>query len=339
VDVWTERWVKGLFLSHDPRGAAAMRILVTGGAGFVGSSVVSDLVARGIEVKVIDRARGALPRLRNATLEIVEGDIEDRETVQHAMRGVDVVYHLADTFSSKSDEVLDVDVKGNINLLETAAACGIGHFLFASTHRVYGRPRYLPIGEDHPLNPEESGRALYAIFKLANEQLCLCYWREHGLPVTIFRFWWSFGHEIGGRALRTLIDTALKGQPIRVPQEAGGNFLHNDDAARAFHLATLNDKAYGEVFNLSSGTFTTWHELARLACALTDSPSQLELVPREEWVGDISIGTDRSIPYVCNLDISKAQRLIGYRPKCSAQEVGSLLQGAVSRLVLSRKNS
>lgn len=315
-----------------------MRVLVTGGAGFVGSSVVSDLVARGIEVRVIDKARGALP-LRNATLEIVEGGVEDRETVQQAMKGIDVVYHLADTFSSQSDEVLDIDVKGNINLLETAAACGIRHFLFASTHRVYGRPRYLPIDEEHPLNPEESGRALYAIFKLANEKLCLSYWRERGLPVTIFRFWWSFGHEIGGRALRTLIDTALKGQPIRVPQEAGGSFLHNDDAARAFYLATLADKAYGEVFNLSSGTFTTWQELVELVCELINAPSRLELVPREEWQGDASIGTDRSIPYICNLDISKAERLIGYRPKYSAQEIGSLLQEAVSRLVLARKKS
>ncbi len=316
-----------------------MRVLVTGGAGFVGSGVVSDLLAKGIDVRVIDKAGGALAALGNANLEVIEGGIEERETVEHAMKNVDVVYHLADTFSSVSDEVLDVDVKGNINLLENAAACGVRHFLFASTHRVYGRPRHLPIDEEHPVNPEESGRALYAIFKLANEKLCLWYWRERGLPITIFRFWWSFGHEIGGRALRNLIDTSLKGQPVRVPQEAGGNFLHNDDAAGAFDLASLNDKAYGEAFNISSGAFTTWQQLAELVCELTGSSSRLELVPREEWQGDASIGTDRSIPYICNLDISKAERLIGYRPKHSDQEVGSLLREAVGRLVLARKKS
>jgi len=316
-----------------------MRILVTGGAGFIGSSVVRELVARAIEVRVIDRDRKAFLGLRNTTLEMIEGDIENRETVQKAMEGVDVVYHLADTFSSKSEEVLDIDVKGNINLLESAAACGIKHFLFASTHRVYGRPRYLPINEEHPLNPEESGRALYAIFKLANEKLCLWYWREHGLPISIFRFWWSFGHDIGGRALRTLIDTALKGQPIRVPLEAGGNFLHNEDAARAFSLATLNTKGYGEVFNLSSGRFTTWQELAELACELANSSSDVELLPREEWQGDVSIGTDRSIPYICNLDINKAERLIGYKPKYSPQAICNLLREAVSRLVVTRKES
>ena len=314
-----------------------MKALVTGGAGFVGTGVVGDLLARGIEVRVIDRAKG--PEPGEANLEVIQGGIEDREAVQRAMPGIDVVYHLADTFSSELDTALSIDIRGNSNLLETALQYGVRHFIFASTHRVYGRPRYSPIDEEHPLNPEESGRALHAIFKLANEKLCLWYWQERGLPVTMFRFWWSFGHEIGGRALRTLIDTALKGEPVRVPLEAGGSFLHNDDAARAFFLATLNDKAYGEVFNLSSGTFTTWQELAELVCQLTKSTSSLELVPKEVWQGDVSIGTDRSVPYVCNLDIGKAERLIGYRPKYGAQELRDLLQGAVSRLVLARQKS
>ena len=314
-----------------------MRILVTGGAGFVGSSIVSDLVAKGVEVRVIDKAKGAMAEVRSARLEFVEGGIEYRATVQQALQGVDAIYHLADTFSSKPDEVPDIDVKGNINLLETAVACGVKHFLFASTHRIYGRPRHLPMGEDHPLNPDESGRALYAIFKLANEKLCLWYWREYGLPVTIFRFWWSLGQEIGGRALRTLIDAALNGQRIMVPGEAGGNFLHNEDAAQGFYLATLNDKAYGEVFNLSSGAFTAWEELAKLVCGLAGSPSQVELVARNEWQGDVSVGTDESIPYVCNLDISKAQRLLGYEPRYDPQEIAGLLREALSKLLSARK--
>jgi len=314
-----------------------MKILVTGGAGFIGRSVVNDLLAHGFEVRVLDKTKGALAELESPALEIIEGGTEDQEAVQQAMKNVDVICHLAETFSSHPGEVLDIDVKGNVNLLEAAAEYGIKHFLFASTHRVYGKPRYLPVDEEHPLHPEESGRALYAIFKLANEKLCLSYWREHGLPVTIFRFWWSFSHEIGGRALRTVIDTALGGEPITVPEKAGGNFLHNDDAACAFRLVMLNDRAYGEIFNLSSGTFTTWQELAELACELTKSSSQLKLIPKEEWKGNTSIGTDRSIPYECNLDISKAKRLIEYKPKYSPSEVKSLLREAINRLVLTRK--
>ncbi len=314
-----------------------MRILVTGGAGFIGRSVVDDLLANGFEVRVLDKTKGVLVELKSPALEIIEGGTEDQETVQRAMKDVDVVCHLAETFSSHPREALDIDVKGNVNLLEVATKCGIKHFLFASTHRVYGKPRYLPVDEEHSLHPEESGRALYAIFKLANEKLCLSYWWERGLPVTIFRLWWSFSHEIGGKALRTLIDTALEGESITVPEKAGGNFLHNDDAACAFRLAMLNEMAYGEIFNLSSGTFTTWQELAELACELTNSSSRLELIPKEEWRGNTSIGTDRSIPYECNLDISKAERLIGYKPKYNPGEVKSLLREAINRLVLTRK--
>jgi len=104
-------------------------------------------------------------------------------------------------------------------------------------------------------------------------------------------------------------------------------------------MATLNEKAYGQIFNLSSGTFTTWQQLAELVCELTNSSSRLELVPKEEWQGDSSIGVDQSIPYICNLDITKADRLIGYEPKYSSQEVKKLLREAVNRLVLAREKS
>ena len=315
----------------------AMRILVTGGAGAIGSSVVNDLLAHDFAVRVLDKTREALTGLENPALEIVEGGIEDQETVRQAMQDVDVIYHLAETFSSRPGEVLDVDVMGNVNLLETATEYGIKHFLFTSTHRVYGSPRYEPVNEEHPLHPEESGRALYAIFKLANEKLCLSYWRERNLPVTIFRFWWSFSHDIGGKALRTLIDTALEGKTIVIPEKAGGNFLHNDDAAGAFRRATLNDRTYGEVFNLSSGTFTTWQEIAGLVCELTDSSSQLKLIPQEEWRGDTSFDTDRSIPNECNLDIGKAERLMGFKPEYTPGEVQSLFREALNRLVLAKK--
>jgi len=316
-----------------------MKILVTGGAGFIGSAIVKELVASGVEVRVIDKVRGSLDELKSPGLEIIEGGIEDKATVQKVTRDIDVIYHLAETFSSKPYEVVDIDVKGNINLLAAAVENNVKHFLFASTHRVYGRPRYLPVDENHPLNPEESGRALYAIFKIANEKLCRHYWQEHGLPVTIFRFWWSFSQNIGGKALRNAIDTALKGDIIRVPGQAGGNFLHNDDAIRAFQLATLNQNAYGEVFNISSGELITWQQLVEFACQLTDSSSKIEVTPPQDWHGDASIGTDRSIPYECNLDISKARKLIGFEPKYSTPELESLLKEAISELVKTRKKN
>ena len=316
-----------------------MRILVTGGAGFIGRSLVDDLLARGVEARVFDKTMAGLAELKNPALELIEGGIEDKQAVQRAVKDIDVIYHLAETFSSDPYEIFDIDVKGTVNLLESAVEYGVKHFLFVSTHRVCGKPRYVPIDEEHPLHPEESRRPLYSVSKLTREQLCLTYWREHGLPATIFRWFYSVHPDraLQGRALTTLVDSSLKGEPIRVPEKGGGNFFLTDDTVHAFRLATLNDKAYGEVFNLSSGTYTTWREVAGLICELANSSSRLELIPAEEWRGDASFSSDPTLSYEYNLDISKAERLIGYKSKYSPQEVMSSLRESTNRLILTRK--
>lgn len=316
-----------------------MKILVTGGAGLIGRNLVDDLLAREVEVGVFDKAARELAELKSPALEIIEGGIEDQPAIQRAVKNVDVIYHLAESFSSVAHEILDIDIKGMVNLLEAAVEYKVNHFLFVSTHRVYGKPRYTPMDEEHPLHPEESRRPLYSISKLTREQLCLTYWREHGLPVTIFRWYYSVDPDraMQGRALTTLIDTALKGAPIRVPEKGGGDFFLNDDVVHAFRLATLNDKAYGETFNLSSGTYVTWRQLAELVCELANSSSRLELIPAEEWKGDASFSSDTTLPYECRLDISKAERLMGYKPRNSPQEVLGSVRQSANRLVLARK--
>ena len=316
-----------------------MKALVTGGAGFIGMSLVNDLLARNIEVRVLDRTRGDLDALKNPALEIIEAGIEDRQAVQQAVQDIDVIYHLAETFSSDPYEIIDIDIRGNVNLLESAVANGVKHFFFASTHRVYGRPRYRPVDEEHPLHPEESRRPMYSISKLTREQLCLTYWRERGLPATIFRWFYAISPDraMQGRALTTLIDNALKNGPIRVPGRGGGDFLLADDAALAFRLATLNDKTYGETFNLTSGLYVSWREIAELVCQLAASSSELESVPAEEWQGDASFSSDATLSFECALDISKVERLMGYKSGYSPQEVMDSLKKAANLLVQARK--
>lgn len=313
------------------------RILVTGGAGFVGSSLVRSLLDKGHFVRVLDKVEGKLREWRNPNLEIVVGNIEDVEKVQIAVKGTEVVYHLAESYSPQPREVLNTDVTGNLNLLEKAREHNIKHFLFTSTTRVYGKVKYAPVDEKHPCAPEESGRPLYAIAKFTNEKLCLFYYKEYNLPVTLFRFWWAYGTEIGGRALRNLVDTALQGREITVPAEAGGSFLHNEDMAQAFQLATLNNRAFGQAFNLSSGGCTTWQELAGLVCELTASSSQIKLVPRESWGEDSSLGTDANIPELWDIDIRKAQSLLGYQPRYRPREITQTIQEALKLLVASRR--
>lgn len=316
-----------------------MKALVTGAAGFTGRPLVDDLLARGIEVKALDKTIEALAELKNPALELIEGGIEDLKVVQQATKDVDVVYHLAETFSSSPYEVLDVDIKGIVNLLETAVEYGVKHFLFASTHRVYGKPRYIPMDEEHPLHPEESRRPMYSISKLAREQICLTYWQERELPVTVLRWWWSVDptQPMQGKVLRAIVDNALKGEPIRLPDKGGGDFFLNEDATRAFQVATLNQKGYGQIFNMSSGAYVTWLDLANVVLELTGSSSRLEPIPANEWKGDPAITMDTSLPFECNLDINKAERLIGYKPKYRPQEVRNMLKDSTKKLVEVRK--
>jgi UDP-glucose 4-epimerase len=314
-----------------------MKVLVTGGAGFMGKTIVNDLLEHGHSVRVLDKNTESLTGVKNERLEFVTGGIEDVLKVKEAVAGCEIIYHLAETFSSNPYEVLEIDIKGNLNLLQEAKAQKVQQYLFASTHRVYGRPRYQPIDEEHSLHAEESGRAVYAAAKLMGEKLCLTYWKEQELPVTVFRFWWAFSREIGGRVLRNMIDAALKGETLRVPERAGGNFLYNEDAALAMQLATEDCASYGEVFNISSGTYTTWQELAETVIELTGGKSALEFITQDEDVNKTMISSDRSIAYECNLDISKADSLIGFKPLYPSQKVKSLLREALSRLVEARR--
>lgn len=316
-----------------------MKTLVVGGAGFIGMSLVNDLLTHSIEVRVLDKTRGSLDAIANPALEIIEAGIEDRQAVQQATEGVDAIYHLAETFSSDPYEVIDVDIRGTICLLESAVENRVKHFLFASTHRVCGRPRYTPMDEEHPLHPEESRRPMYSISKLTREQLCLTYWRERGLPATIFRWFYSISPDraMQGRALTNLIDNALENKPIKVPERGGGDFFLADDAALAYRLATLNDKTYGETFNLTSGLYVSWREIAELICQLASSSSEIESVPAEEWKGDASFSSDPTLSFECALDVSKAERLMGYKSGHSPQEVMDSLKKAANLLVQARK--
>jgi UDP-glucose 4-epimerase len=316
-----------------------MKALVTGGAGFTGKRLINNLLARGDKVKVIDKTKGDLAEIKDPALELIEGSIEDLEKVKQAVKDVEVIYHLAESFSSDPYEVLNADIKGMVNLLETAVENKVKHFLFASTHRVYGIPRYAPMDEEHPLHPEESRRPMYSISKLTREQIGLTYWRERELPFTVLRWWYSIDptQPMQGKVLRAIIDNALKGTPIRLPDKGGGDFFLNEDATRAFQIATLNKKGYGQVFNLTSGAYITWLDLANVVLELTGSSSRLEPIPADEWKGDPAITMDTTLPFECNLDISKAERLIGYKPKYSPQEVRNMLKDSTKKLVEVRK--
>ncbi|MDP2973019.1 MAG: NAD(P)-dependent oxidoreductase, partial [Deltaproteobacteria bacterium] len=139
-----------------------------------------------------------------------------------------------------------------------------------------------------------------------------------------FRFWWSYGEEIGGRHLRDLIGLAQTGEPLKVPEGAGGSFLHLDDLTNAILLALNKQNTFGEIFNLST-LYLSWEEVARMIIEITDSSSPLEVIPLREWKG---------APFLADpweLSTEKAERVFAYRSTLSHLTARQSLKEAIAR--------
>jgi nucleoside-diphosphate-sugar epimerase len=237
------------------------RVLVTGGAGLIGSRLVRALLKEGRKVRVLDIRYGELEdEKQNPNLELVgkghndlRGGMGNKRVVENSVRGIDVIYHLAINWDGASwkrtlplANLFDVNIRGTLNLLEAARASGTKHFIFSSSVAVYGetertlslrrRAAYAKAREETACWPElwngDPGPA-YAIMKLTTEKICLMYSHQYGLPVTVFRLEYVFTRE------RELED--------------GAN-IHVDDVVQAFLLVELNKKTYGQVFNLAYPT-------------------------------------------------------------------------------------
>jgi UDP-glucose 4-epimerase len=271
-----------------------MKVLVTGGAGYVGSHLVDALRQAGHAVRALD--------LRPASGNFIQGSVADLSLVAQAVRDVEVIHHLAWGFYPEDERCeLRENLFGTLNLLEAALAAGVKHFLFASTAVVYGPTGSIRVDEEHPCHPERStiGGPVYGLTKLACEKLCLVYQRR-GLPVTIFRVHGVFsqGHlsQFG-----QMIQQALAGQPVEAIREAGGEYAHLEDVLTAFLLAMDNPKAHGEVFNLAGSHTYRDPELARYIVETAEPESRIELM-EDPTQGMISVSVD------------KLRRLLEYGP-------------------------
>ncbi len=301
-----------------------MNFLITGGAGTVGSDLTASLLGKGHRVKVFDRKARTAGSIRDDRLEWIEGRLEDARLVQEAIRNVDVVIHLAWSFSDDPAELLECDLKGHVILLDACVAAKVKRLFYTSTAVIYGKPVQIPITEESPCLVEEARKPFYAVAKQTAEKLALIYGKMKGLPVTVFRFWWSYGEKIGGRHLRDMIALALKGQPLMVPEKAGGSFLDHDDLTHALLLAIEKQESIGQIFNLAT-LYLEWKEIARMIIDVTGSSSFLDVIPAGEWKG---------APFLADsweLSIAKAQRLFDYRSLFSHAIARQHLEKAIAR--------
>jgi UDP-glucose 4-epimerase len=301
-----------------------VKFLITGGAGSVGQSLTLSLLEKGHTIRILDKKADELQPLGNKNLELIKGEVEDLSRVKEAIKGIDVIVHLAWSFSDDPTELLTSDLKGHILLLDAAVAEKIAHFFYTSTAVVYGKPTKSPVTEEDACLVEEARKPFYGIAKLMAEKLSLAYFRTKGLPVTIFRFWWSYGEEIGGRHLRDLIKLAQAGEPLLVPKGAGGSFLHTDDLTHAIAMALQKPGTFGEIFNLST-LFLSWEEVVRMIIEVTHSSSPLKVIPAREWKGPPFLAD------IWELSIDKAERLFAYRSVLSYLTAKQKLQEAIAQ--------
>ena len=241
------------------------RILVTGADGFIGSHLTEELVRRGHAVRAFVLynsfdSRGwldhAAPEVRHE-LDVFAGDIRDPNGVRQAMKGCDIVLHLAALIAipysyHSPDTYVDTNVKGTLNVLQAARDLDVARVVHTSTSEVYGTARFVPITEEHPLR----GQSPYSATKIAADQLAYSFFASFGLPVSIIRPFNTYGPRQSTRAvLPTVITQIARGaRTLKLGSlHPTRDFNYIKDTVRGFIAVAEADKAIGEVINIGSG--------------------------------------------------------------------------------------
>jgi UDP-glucose 4-epimerase len=297
------------------------RVLVTGGAGFIGSHVVDRLVRMQREVLVIDDlSSGKIENLGShvalGKVRFFEGDIRDGELVSKLVRGVDAVVHLAAAVSvpfSVENPVLtnDVNVNGTLNLLNACVSADVQRFVLISSCAVYGEPCYLPINEEHPTLPLSP----YAASKLAAEAYRIGFGKVHGLDPVVLRLFNVYGSrqredDAYSGVITKFVNHLIHGKPLVIYGDGAQtrDFVHVENVVEAVLLALENEKAVGETFNVGSGKPTSINELAKLVSEAFGVDA--EIIYEKPRAGDLRHS------YAC---ISKAEKALGFEPTMSLE--------------------
>jgi len=295
--------------------------LVTGGAGFIGSHIVDNLVSKGATVRVLDnlttgRIGNLAGSMKRGQVSFLKGNITDFGVVRRAVRGASTVFHEAALVevprSYKNPRLVHkVNVEGTLNLLEASRRYDVERFVFASSSSVYGDTE-CPAREDFHLRP----RSPYAASKLAAEEYCQVYWRAYGLSTVSLRYFNVYGpRQMGGPysgVISVFARAISEGRTLVVNGDGSQvrDFVHVNDVSDANVRAAMAGGIDSEVFNIGTGKATSIDELARTMLRLGRHPHfEAEHVPAR--AGDVS--------YSC-ADITKAASRLAYTPRIELEE-------------------
>jgi UDP-glucose 4-epimerase len=254
------------------------RVLVTGGAGFVGSNLVQRLLREGARVTVLDDLfTGRIENLPRKGVDFVEGSVCDPKIVERMVADNEVIFHAAArniVVSTKNPrEDFETNIGGTLNVLLAARATKgrVKKVLYTSSTSIYGNPRYLPINEDDHLSPLTP----YAVSKLSGENYCMAFFESYDVPTSAVRYSNVFGRGQDPAnpycgVVAKFIESLFAGNPPVIHGDGNQtrDFTYIDDAVEATVLAAQSDRALGEVFNVGTGVETRVNELAALLARL-----------------------------------------------------------------------
>lgn len=292
------------------------KVLVTGGAGFIGSHVTTRLAEQGYDVTVLDSfVTGRRDNISDLDIDIVEGDIRDKSLLKDLLPEIDGIFHLAahvGNVNSVENPFTDanVNINGTLQLLEGAKEHDVSKFVYTSSAAIFGEVAYTPVDESHPVNPESP----YGVAKLSGEKYARGYGRIYNIDVVALRYFNVYGknqyYDEYGNVIPIWTHRLLNDEPLIVYGDGTQtrDFVNVRDVASSNLLAYESD-VDDEVYNIGTGEPTQIRQLAEILRDTADQGTEIVHKPPRE--GEVKHST---------AEITKAQEELGYEPSVSLQE-------------------
>lgn len=301
------------------------KILITGADGFIGSHLTEELVRQGHDVRAfvlynsfnswgwLDHAEADIRK----SLEVFAGDVRDPHGVRQAMKGCDVVFHLAALIAipysyHSPDMYVDTNIKGTLNIVQASREMGIEKVVHTSTSEVYGTAQSVPITERHPLQ----GQSPYAASKIGADQIAMSFYLSFSTPVAIIRPFNTYGPRQSARAVIPSIITqiATNKQKIKLGSlHPTRDFSYVTDIVRGFLMVVESDRSLGEVINIGSNFEISIGDTVDLIAEIMNTQVEIQ-------TDDQRIRPDKSEVERLWADNTKAKELTGWEPLCAMRE-------------------